>query len=309
MSEDNRRELWDFTQFHNRLRVTGILHLRTALRIGTGRSTAAAEVDLPVIKDAAGRPYIPGSSFKGALRAYTEAVLRALDGGRKRDQQKEPALSCLSVSKPEKEVPFPEIGCLTMQTIQEWSRAYNDDPLKFLREELSYEIKKGEEPVPFDQVLLDHTCWACRVFGAPWLASRVLIRDLTVDEATWFGHYQLRDGVALDRDTETASEGKLYQFEAVPAGVRFQFELVADNLQPGEQGLLFLGLRAFERGQVPLGGARSRGLGAVELADVQVEETPSALALVKGDTESLDEAARQQRVRDFLDKVVGVSDV
>jgi CRISPR-associated RAMP protein (TIGR02581 family) len=153
---------------------------------------------------------------------------------------------------------------------------------------LHYEIKEDEEPVPFDRVLMDHTCWACRVFGAPWLASCVLIRDLTVDEATWFGHYQLRDGVALDRDTETASEGKLYQFEAVPAGVRFHFELVADNLQPEEKGLLFMSLHAFERGEVPLGGARSRGLGAVKLTDVQVDEIPSALALVRGETRSLD---------------------
>lgn len=308
MSEDSGRELWDFTQFHNRLQVTGTLRLRTALRIGAGRSTAADDVDLPVIKDAAGRPYIPGSSFKGALRAYTEAVLRALDGGRKRDREKEPALSCLSVSKPEKEVPFLEIGCLTMQTIQKWNRDYNDNPHKFLREELGYKIKEGEKPVPFDRVLLDHTCWACRVFGAPWLASRVLIRDLTVDEATWFGHYQLRDGVALDRDTEAASEGKLYQFEAVPAGVRFHFELVADNLQPVEQGLLFLGLRAFERGEVPLGGGRSRGLGAVKLAEVRVDEIPSALALVKGETRSLNEDERQQRVQDFLTEA-GVKDV
>jgi CRISPR/Cas system CSM-associated protein Csm3 (group 7 of RAMP superfamily) len=77
MSQDSGREQWDFTQFHNRLQVTGTLRLRTALRIGAGRSTAAAEVDLPVIKDAVGRPYIPGSSFKGALRPFLPVGVQA----------------------------------------------------------------------------------------------------------------------------------------------------------------------------------------------------------------------------------------
>lgn len=287
-----RKLVWDFTQFHNRLRVTGTLRLNTALRVGAGRSTAAAEVDLPVVKDEAERPYIPGSSFKGALRAHTEALLRALEAQRQRDPDEEPALSCMSVSKPEKRISYAEAGCLTTELVKEKKLKLRNDP----------------DPERLDRELWEESCWACQVFGAPWLASRVLIKDLTVDESTWFKRYQLRDGVAIDRDTETASEGKLYQFEAVPTGTRFKFELVAENLTPEEQGLLFLGLRAFERGQVPLGGARSRGLGWVELTDLQVEETPSALALVKGETKPLDEAERERRVNSFLAKV-GVQDV
>ena len=277
--------VWDFTRFHNRLRVTGTLRLRTALRVGAGRSTAAAEVDLPVVKDETERPYIPGSSFKGALRAYTEALLRALEAQRERDPNKEPALSCMSVSKAERGLSYAEAGCLTTELVKDKKDKLADDPERLDRE------------------LWEESCWACRVFGAPWLASRVLIKDLQVDESSWFKRYQLRDGVAIDRDTETASEGKLYQFEAVPAGTCFHFELVAENLTPEEQGLLFLGLRAFERGQVPLGGARSRGLGWVELTDLQVEETPSVLALVKGEMKPLSEDDREDLVNGFLNKV------
>jgi CRISPR-associated RAMP protein (TIGR02581 family) len=287
MSGDNKQHkpVWDFTCFHNRLRVTGTLRLKTALRVGAGRSTAAAEVDLPVVKNEAERPYIPGSSLKGALRAYTESLLRALEAQRHRDPDKEPALSCLSVSKPEWGLSYAEAGCLTTELVKDKKEKLADDPERLDRE------------------LWEESCWACRVFGAPWLASRVLVKDLTVDESTWSNRYQLRDGVAIDRDTETASEGKLYQFEAVPAGTCFSFELVAENLTPEEQGLLFLGLRAFECGQVPLGGARSRGLGWVELVDLQVEETPSVLALVKGETKSLSEDDREGMVNRFLRKV------
>jgi CRISPR-associated RAMP protein (TIGR02581 family) len=286
----NGKAVWDFTQFHNRLRVKGTLRLKTSLRVGAGRSTAADEVDLPVVKDEAERPYIPGSSFKGALRAHTEALLRALDAQRQRDPDKDPALACLSVSKPEKGISYAQAGCLTTQLVKEKKEKLADDPARLDRE------------------LWEESCWTCQVFGAPWLASRVLVKDLTVQPETWFRRYQLRDGVAIDRDTETASEGKLYQFEAVPVGTCFNFELVAENLTLEEQGLLFLGLRAFERGQVPLGGARSRGLGWVELADLKVEETPSALALVKGETRPLDEAERKARVDAFLKKV-GVQNV
>ena len=292
MSGDTKKRnpAWDFTQFHNRMRVTGTLRLETALRVGAGRSTAAAEVDLPVVKDEAERPFIPGSSFKGALRAHTEALLRALDAQRQRDPSEEPALSCMSVSKPDQGILYAEAGCLTAELVKE------------KKKELS------KEPERLDRELWEESCWVCQVFGAPWLASRVLIKDLTVDESTWFKRYQIRDGVAIDRDTETASEGKLYQFEAVPAGVCFDFELVAENLSPAEQGLLFLGLRAFERGQAPLGGARSRGLGWVELTDLQVKETPSALALVKDETTSLDEDDRKSLVDKFLAEV-GVENV
>lgn len=106
---------------------------------------------------------------------------------------------------------------------------------------------------------------AALLFGTPWIASKFQVRDLTVDTDTWFGQYQERDGVAIDRDTETASEGKLYDFQVVPAGTRFHFKASVENAKPEELGLLMIGLHQFETEQIPLGGGRSRGLGAVKL--------------------------------------------
>ncbi|MGB3267110.1 MAG: RAMP superfamily CRISPR-associated protein [Microcoleus sp.] len=58
-----------FDTFKNRLEITGRLTTVTALRISKGRSTEPIGSDLPVIKDALGKPLIPGSSFKGAVRS------------------------------------------------------------------------------------------------------------------------------------------------------------------------------------------------------------------------------------------------
>jgi CRISPR-associated RAMP protein (TIGR02581 family) len=116
-----------------------------------------------------------------------------------------------------------------------------------------------------DEGIVRESCLVSRVFGSPWLASKVSIRDLLVDEQIWFGQFEVRNGVAIDRDTETAAEKKLYDFEVVPSGTRFHCEIVVENAIDWELGLLMAGLRPFERGEATLGGARSRGLGLVKV--------------------------------------------
>ena len=115
------------------------------------------------------------------------------------------------------------------------------------------------------QEILNHTDLVSHLFGSPWIASKFQVRDLTVLPETWFGQYQERDGVAIDRDTETAADGKLYDFQVVPAGTQFEFKAVVENAAEWELGLLMIGLHQFETEQIPLGGGRSRGLGVVKL--------------------------------------------
>jgi CRISPR-associated RAMP protein (TIGR02581 family) len=228
----------DFTRFHSRLRLLGTLRLETSLRIGAGRSDSLeGGADISVVKDASGTPYIPGSSFKGVLRSHVEALLRTINED----------YACLCVTEREGE----NSGCPTTRD----SRL-----LRGWIEERFRESPAGE----LDRFYFDKSCRACQVFGSPWLASKVMIRDLTV-AGEWLGRYQHRDGVAIDRDTETASEHKLYSFEAVPAGTEFECEIILENATAEEQGMVLLGLKAFELGQVLLGGARSRGLGRVAL--------------------------------------------
>lgn len=250
-----------FDVFKNRLEITGTLTTVTALRISAGRSTEPIGTDLPVIKDALGRPLIPGSSFKGALRSRLESFLRGVLG----DDRK-------LVANPAIE--------------EEWS--INKHEIKDFKEQ----FKNNDRELT--NVILANTDLPSRLFGSPWLASKFQVRDLTVLPDTWFGQYQERDGVAIDRDTETAADGKLYDFQVVPAGTPFEFKAVVENAEEWELGLLMIGLHQFETEQIPLGGGRSRGLGVVRLDIDQlrwfdVEDNPTRLIdylkkLVDGDS-------------------------
>jgi CRISPR-associated RAMP protein (TIGR02581 family) len=217
-----------FETFKNRLEITGKLTTITALRISAGRSTEPIGSDLPVIKDALGHPLIPGSSFKGAMRSRLESFLRGIDSSLAAN----PAIE--------------DEWSITSQQMNTLKETCNDD------ESLT-------------QAIINDTDLVSLLFGSPWIASKFQVRDLTVVPDTWFGQYQERDGVAIDRDTETAADGKLYDFQVVPAGTKFEFKAVVENAEEWELGLLMIGLHQFETEQIPLGGGRSRGLGVVKL--------------------------------------------
>ena len=217
-----------FDTFKNRLEITGTLTTITALRISAGRSTEPIGTDLPVIKDALGQPLIPGSSFKGALRSRLESFLRGIDSSFAED----PANFTSSAKN---------------KYVKDLKEQHKDNDLELTRE------------------LLKMTDLTSHLFGSPWIASKFQVRDLTVVSDTWFDQYQERDGVAIDRDTETAAAGKLYDFQVVPAATQFTFRAVVENAAEWELGLLMIGLHQFETEQIPLGGGRSRGLGVVKL--------------------------------------------
>ena len=270
-----------FDIFKNRLEITGTLTTVTALRISAGRSTEPIGSDLPVIKDALGKPLIPGSSFKGALRSRLESFLRGID---------------------------PELAA-NPAIESEWS--ITNERLKGrngIKEEIEEELKQypeKERSAKRDSLLtekiINETDLASLLFGSPWIASKFQVRDLTVQPDAWLGQYQERDGVAIDRDTETAADGKLYDYQVVPAATPFDFKAVVENAHDWELGLLMIGLHQFEIEQIPLGGGRSRGLGVVKLEIdkmrwIDVENHPEFLLeylkkLVMGDETAYEDAA------------------
>ena len=217
-----------FDTFKNRLELTGTLTTVTALRISAGRSTEPIGSDLPVIKDALNRPLIPGASFKGALRSHLESFLRGID----------PSLA---------------------EDPANFTSSIKNNQVKALKEQ------HKDNDLALTQAFIGIADDVSRLFGSPWIASKFQVRDLTVLPENWFGQYQERDGVAIDRDTETAADGKLYDFQVVPAGTPFEFKAVVENAEEWELGLLMIGLHQFETEQIPLGGGRSRGLGVVKL--------------------------------------------
>jgi CRISPR-associated RAMP protein (TIGR02581 family) len=284
-----------FDTFKNRLEITGTLTTVTALRISAGRSTEPIGCDLPVIKDALGKPLIPGSSFKGALRSRLESFLRGIDP----NLAANPAIEA------------------------EWSITNEGlNGSNGIKKEVEEELKQypeKERSARRDSLLtekiINETDIASLLFGSPWIASKFQVRDLTVQPDAWFGQYQERDGVAIDRDTETAADGKLYDYQVVPAATPFDFKAVVENAQDWELGLLMIGLHQFETEQIPLGGGRSRGLGVVKLEIdkmrwIDVEDHPEFLLeylkkLVMGDETAYEDAGdyKDEWVQKLIDRL------
>jgi CRISPR-associated RAMP protein (TIGR02581 family) len=201
--------------------------------------------DLPVIKDANGRPFIPGSSLRGAVRAHIERIVRAFE---------------------------PSVG----------NGRGALDPIDVRKYNSLYDGKSEEQ-------IFEVSSRVDQVFGSPKLASRVRFTDLPL--LTEGAEPELRDSVAIDREKESVANK--YDFEAMPAGVRFGLEIVAENLDDAELGLLLLGVRELEQGNIRIGGFKGRGLGVVRLEKVQYEwiDRDSLLAyLVDNTTQPVDQA-------------------
>ena len=73
MTEETSRRY----QLRNRYIFTGRLVMQTAFHIGGGRLSLNSS-DSPVVLTPEGRPFIPGSSFKGSLRSTTEKMVPGL---------------------------------------------------------------------------------------------------------------------------------------------------------------------------------------------------------------------------------------
>jgi len=107
----------------------------------------------------------------------------------------------------------------------------------------------------------------------------------------WSGIIQIRDGVAIDRDSEKAKDRLKYDFEVVPASAVFNLEVTLENATAQDLQILCVGLSDFVHGFGVIGGKRSRGLGACHLDDLQV----SSLELT-GVTEN----ERSRRLKNYL---------
>lgn len=255
----------DFASLRNQLELRGVLTAVTPLRIGGGRSIEPVGTDLPVVRDALGQPYVPGSSFKGALRGETERLLRAL---------------------------VPQGGAC--------------DPLNDARRcvrptEWNDLVRRHERnEADLSAALAERLCMACSLYGAPWRAAKAQVADLPVIPASWLGHFEVRDGVGIERDTETAARGLKFDYEVVPASTQFALHLVCANAADWELGLLLLGLHRFETGQATLGGGVARGLGRVTLrwtgrSFFAADDPEAVIAYLEGRAEQAEPPERQWR--------------
>ncbi len=234
----------DYSSFQSRLIVTGELEMKTVLHVGAGKSASPVDPDMPVIKDVYGRPVIPGSSLKGALRSHVEALIRGIDDKHACDADYEERVST---------------ACVTKRHVTAW---------------------RAESPTLLDQNVMGQLCLACRTFGSPWMASKVRIMEAPVIEDSWPGIYLVRDGVAIDRDKGTAADKAKYDYEVVPASTRFMFRMQVDNASPEEQGLALLAIRSLRDEQVVIGGSHRAGAGWCKLHVTGFQVYKSAQSII-----------------------------
>ena len=226
--------------FIGKLILEGELRCETGLHIGAGKgSLEIGGADNPVVKDAFGLPYIPGSSLRGKLRSLLE--------------------QSSGLATPA------ELVYLSKRRGQEVRIHQSDRPddeicLLFGRNPGRMERVSGEA--------LDSTAASparLTVYDAPLDADSITpqMRENLDDELT-----EVKSENAIDRITAQANPRTL---ERVPAGARFRIRLVVDILCEEDRSLVnrvIEGMRLLEDDS--LGGGGSRGSGRVRLSALKL---------------------------------------
>lgn len=127
---------------------------------------------------------------------------------------------------------------------------------------------------PPDPVRYPHAsnCAACFTFGSLKMAGRFRIGDAYPAA----GHHdaanrtEVRTGVGIDRKSQAASPGVLYDAEVVVGGA-FDVRVGGENFSLWQLGLILAALQDLDGGLLRIGGAKARGMGGVRLADWKVE--------------------------------------
>lgn len=262
-------------ELRNRYIFRGRLVMQTALHIGGGKVTLSSS-DSPVVLTPDQKPFIPGSSFKGALRSTVEKLAPAL-----------PGLSTCA---------------LIEYTREEWATEQKEardieDICPTVRQWHIAEKRRNSpgQATEINRKAIEKLCDTCRLFGSPFAAARLNVSDLYIPEEEWNGIIQIRDGVAIDRDSERARDRLKYDFEVVPASAAFDMEIVLENAEPADLQLICVGLSEYVQGFGVIGGKRSRGLGVAKLEEE--EFMVDALELVgKG----IGEDEGRRRLQDYL---------
>ncbi len=261
-------ELENCYELRNRYLFEGQLVMQTGLHIGGGTASLSPS-NSPVVLTATGHPFIPGSSFKGALRSTVEKLVPRLPTDAKLS-------SCALIELPkdqqkaETEKKDEPKSCPTTR-----QRGIRDIRRKWEQDGQDYDLEQYELP---------YLCSTCQLFGSPFTAARINVNDLYLVNDDWDGGIQIRDGVVIDRDSETAKDGLKYDFEVVPASAKFKLRLVLENATKSDLQLISIGLSEFVHSFGMIGGKRSRGLGACELQGL----TASSLELTGKDISGKD---------------------
>lgn len=115
-------------------------------------------------------------------------------------------------------------------------------------------------------------CPACFTFGSLMLAGRFRIGDAYPpdDLVEITNRTEVRTGVGIDRKSQAASQGVLYDSEVVVSGA-FDARVQGENYSLWQLGLVLASLQDLGHGLIRIGGCKARGMGTVRLEGWRVE--------------------------------------
>lgn len=220
--------------------IQGIIELKTGLRIG-GSTTGLkiGGIDQPVIADAYGRPYIPGSSLKGKMRSLIEKLLVVpLNKKHKikiENEKEEPyAHECEKKEDYDNCAVCKIWGILGTEKIKE---------ALSLTRLIVRDVNLDEKSITEEM-------------------RRNLEREYT----------EIKMETAINRYKGTALHGSLRTMERVPAGAKFSpMEMIYNVFEESDKGILIKVFEAMELLEHDyLGGMGSRGYGRVEFKNIKI---------------------------------------
>lgn len=252
----------------------GDLHCETGLHVGAGKgSLEIGGSDNPVVKDAFGRPYVPGSSLRGKIRSLLEQA------------------HGLAVTD--------ELVFVSKRKGQEVRIHQSDRPGDVIC--ILFGRSAGRMEKASGGAIEGYTATPSRlaVYDAPLDLDSITpqMRENLDDELT-----EVKSENAIDRITSQANPRTI---ERVPSGARFKVRMVLDILCPEDAvlpGTLVEGLRLLE--DDTLGGGGSRGSGRVRFANFTVTWRGRSYYADGGDApaplvEKADLAAVQSALKNF----------
>jgi len=223
-----------------KLILEGEMHCESGLHVGAGKgSLEIGGADNPVVKDAQGRPYVPGSSLRGRIRSLLEQA------------------TGLAVPS--------ELVYISKRKGQEVRIHQSDRPDDEICILFGRSPGRMEKAGGGDESGVHATPARLSVFDAPLIPGSITpqMRENLDDELT-----EVKSENAIDRITSQANPRTL---ERVPAGARFRIRMVLDVLCAEDAalpGLLLQGLRLLE--DDALGGGGSRGSGRVSFSGLKL---------------------------------------
>lgn len=261
-----------------KLTLTSQLSAETGLHIGGGgENLDIGGLDKPVIRDPLTKyPYLPGSSIKGKLRSILERLLNKplnRQGGSDTWRYESDDLND-GFTEVEKDRFIAYEGARTCQISRLFGSTGGSNfwmPIETAREEGLYEENKNNDT---SEINKQNCIKINRGRNAP---ARLIIRDChlipesaeklkQVDTGLYMTEWKFENGI--DRVTAAANPRQL---ERVPAGSKFQFELVytVENKDQVIEDLQNIAIALAILEDDALGGHGSRGYGKVRFKNFQ----------------------------------------